>query len=283
MTARKPYRSDLSDAQWALLEPTLTAWRAPRLERKVSDNQPVHDLREIVNAILYVNRTGCAWEYLPHDFPSYKTVYGYFAAWREDGTTQQVHDLLRRTVRRSRGRNEEPSAVAIDSQSVKSSGNAAADTVGYDGNKKIKGRRRHIAVDTLGLLIVLGVAAASLQDSPVGRQVLTHVAAVAPTVTKAWVDGGYNNAVVEHGAALGIDVEVVRRDPNVEGFKVLPRRWVVERTFGWFMLHRRLTRDYETLPLSSRAMIHWSIIGIMSRTLTGRATISWQDTSPIST
>lgn len=283
MTVRKPYRSDLSDAQWALIEPTLTAWRAPRLERKVSDNQPVHELREIVNAILYINRTGCAWEYLPHDFPPYKTVYGYFAAWREDGTTQQVHDLLRRAVRRSRGRSEDPSAVAIDSQSVKSSPNAAPDTVGYDGNKKIKGRRRHIAVDTLGLLIVLGVAAASLQDSPVGRQVLTHVAAVAPTVTKAWVDGGYNNAVVEHGAALGIDVEVVRRDPTVEGFKVLPRRWVVERTFGWFMLHRRLTRDYETLPLSSRAMIHWSIIGIMSRTLTGRATISWQNPLPIST
>jgi hypothetical protein len=93
------------------------------------------------------------------------------------------------------------------------------------------------------------------------------------------VDGGYNNAVVEHGAGLGIDVEVVRRDPNVEGFRVLPRRWVVERTFGWFMLRRRLTRGYETLPLSSRAMIHWSIIGIMSRTLTGRATITWQETS----
>jgi transposase len=279
MPTRKPYRSDLSEAQWALIKPTLTAWRAPRLARKVSDNQPVHDLREIVNAILYVNRTGCAWEYLPHDFPPYKTVYGYFAAWREDGTTEQVHDLLRRKLRVSRGRSEEPSAVAIDSQSVKTSPNAQADTVGYDGNKKIKGRRRHIAVDTLGLLIVLGVAAASLQDSPVGRQVLTHVAAVAPTVTKAWVDGGYNNAVVEHGAELGIDVEVVRRDPNVEGFKVLPRRWVVERTFGWFMLHRRLTRDYETLPLSSRAMIHWSIIGIMSRSLTGRSTISWQEGS----
>ncbi len=243
----------------------------------------MHDLREIVNAILYVNRTGCAWEYLPHDYPPYKTVYGYFAAWREDGTTEQVHDLLRRAVRRSRGRAEEPTAVAIDSQSVKSSANAQADTVGYDGNKKIKGRRRHIAVDTLGLLIVLGIAAASLQDSPVGKQVLTCVAAVAPTVTKAWVDGGYNNAVVEHGADLGIDVEVVRRDPEAHAFKVLPRRWVVERTFGWFMLHRRLTRDYETLQTSSRTMIHWSIIGIMSRTLTGRATATWQDATLTST
>jgi transposase len=152
-----------------------------------------------------------------------------------------------------------------------------------DNGKKIKGRRQHIAVDTLGLLIVLGIAAASLQDSPIGKQVLTCVAAVAPTVTKAWVDGGYNNAVVEHGADLGIDVEVVRRDPHAHAFKVLPRRWVAKRTFGWFMLHPRLTRDYETLQTSSRTMIHWSTIDIMSRTLTERATANWQDTSLNST
>src|SRR5258708_26230649 len=129
MTVRKPYRSDLSDARWALLEPMLTAWRAPRLAREVSGNQPVHELREIVNAILYVDRAGCAWEFLPHDFPSYETVHGYFAAWREGGTAQQVHGLLRRAVRRSRGREEEPSAVAVDSRSVKSSADARADTV----------------------------------------------------------------------------------------------------------------------------------------------------------
>jgi transposase len=276
MTTRKPYRSDLSDAEWAVIEPELAAWRAPRLERKVSSNQPLHDLREIVNAILYVNRTGCAWEYLPHDFPPFKTVYGYFAVWRDDGTTERIHDLLRRRLRRARGRTEEPSAVAIDSQTVKAAANAQADTVGYDGNKKTKGRKRHIAVDTLGLLIVLGVSAASLGDSPVGRQVLDHLAHRAPSVTKAWVDGGYNAKVVEHGDDLGIDVEVVRRDPAVAGFKVLPRRWVVERTFGWFMLHRRLTRDYETRQESSRTMIHWSIIGVMSRALTGNSTPTWQ-------
>lgn len=228
MSGRKPYRSDLSDAEWAVIEPELTAWRAPRLQRKVSaGSQPVHDLREIVNAILYVNRTGCAWEYLPHDLPPYKTVYGYFAAWRDDGTTERIHDLLRRRLRRSRGRAEEPSAVAIDSQTVKAAGSAAPDTVGFDGNKKTKGRKRHIAVDTLGLLIALGVSAASFADAPVGRQVLDRVAAVAPTVSKAWVDGGYNQKVVDHGESLGIDVEVVRREPGA-GFKVLPRRWVVE-------------------------------------------------------
>jgi transposase len=239
----------------------------------------VHDLREIVNAILYVNRTGCAWEYLPHDFPPFKTVYGCFAAWRDDGTTEHIHDLLRRRLRRARGRAEEPTAVAVDSQTVKAAAYAAADTVGYDGNKKIKGRKRHIAVDTLGLLLALGVSAASLADSPVGRQVLDHVAYRSPTVSKAWVDGGYNNGVGEHGADLGIDVEVVRRDPHEPGFKVLPRRWVVERTFGWFMLHRRLTRDYETRQESSRAMIHWSIIGVMGRALANASTPSWQETA----
>jgi transposase len=152
-----------------------------------------------------------------------------------------------------------------------------------DNNKKIKGRKRHIAVDTLGLLIVLGVSAAGLGDSPVGRQVLDHTAYRAPSVTKAWVDGGYNTKVVEHGAELGIDVEVVRRDPNIQGFRVLPRRRVVERTFGWLIPHRRLTRDYETLQTSSRTMIHRSTIGIMGRALTGRATASRQDTSPTST
>ena len=130
-------------------------------------------------------------------------MYGYFAAWRDDGTTERIHDLLRRRLRRARGRSEEPTAVAVDSQTVKASGSAAPDTVGFDGNKKTKGRKRHIAVDTLGLLIVLGVSAASLADSPVGRQVLTHVAAVAPTVSKAWVDGGYNQKVVDHGQNWG--------------------------------------------------------------------------------
>ena len=204
MSGRKPYRSDLSDAEWAVIEPELTAWRAPRLQRKVSaGSQPVHELREIVNAMPYVNRTGFAWEYLPHDLPPYKTVYGYFAAWRDDGTTERIHEVLRRRLRRSRGRVEDPSAVAIDSQSVRASGNAAPDTVGFDGDKRTRGRNRHIAMDALGLLVVLGVFAASFADAPVGRQVFDHVAAVAPTVSKAWVDGGYNQKVVEHGESLG--------------------------------------------------------------------------------
>ena len=122
------------DAEWAVIKPELAAWRAPRLERKVGSNQPLHDVCGIVNAILYVNRTGCAWGYLPHDFPPFKAVYGYFPAWRDGGTTEHIHDLLRRRLRRARGRAEEPSAVAIDSQTVKAAANAHPETVGYDGN-----------------------------------------------------------------------------------------------------------------------------------------------------
>ncbi|MBR7831130.1 transposase [Actinospica sp. MGRD01-02] len=124
--------------------------------------------------------------------------------------------------------------------------------------------------------IVLGVSAARLGDSPVGRQVIDHLAYRAPSVTKAWLDGGYNAKGVDHGAEVGIDVEVVRRDPSVEGFRVLWRRWVVERTFGWFMLHRRLTRDYETRQERSRTIIHWSMIGVMARALTSCSTPTWQ-------
>jgi transposase len=278
VSTRLPYPSDLSDAQWALIEPELAAWRARRVP--VSGVPARHDLREVVDAILYVNRTGCAWAYLPHDFPPYKTVYDYFAKWRDDSTIDIVHDALRAALRQARGRAAEPTAVIIDSQSVKTSVNAPPDTVGYDAGKKIKGRKRHIAVDTLGLLVALGLSTASLQDSPAGRRVLDHVVAVAPTVSMAWVDGGYNRTVIAHGAELGINVEVVRRAPGVTSFQVLPRRWVVERTFGWFMLHRRLARDYETQWKTSRAMILISMIGVISRALTGQSTLSWRDPTP---
>jgi len=237
----------------------------------------VHELREVVNAILYLSRTGCAWAYLPHDFPPYKTVYDYFAKWRDDATIEHLHDMLRKELRRHRGRKAEPTAVIIDSQSVKSSNAAPSATVGYDAGKKIKGRKRHIAVDTLGLLVALGLSTASLQDSPAGKQVLDHVAAVAPTVSLAWVDGGYNQSVVEHGATVGIHVDVVRRNPGDKGFQVLPRRWIVERTFGWLMLHRRLARDYETHWRTSRAMILMAMIGVINRAVTGQATPTWRD------
>lgn len=272
--ARRPYRTDLSDARWVLIEPILTEWRTARPGLGIAKIQ--HDLREIVNAILYVNRTGIAWEYLPHDFPPYKTVYGYFAQWERDGTTEQIHDLLRGRVRRAAGRAEEPTAAILDSQTVKTSGNVPESSQGIDAGKKIKGRKRHIVTDVLGLLLVVLITAASVQDTTAGRDLIDELAALRPDVTVAWVDSGYQRSVIERGAAYGIDVQVMSKDPAQRGFKPQRKRWSVERTFGWLMLHRRLARDYETLPTRSRTMIHWAMIDNMSRRLTEESTPSWR-------
>ncbi|MFH9953740.1 IS5 family transposase [Streptomyces roseolus] len=273
MSARRAYRSDVSDARWALIEPVFVAWRAARSGPGAAAR--VHDLREIVNAIFYVNRTGIPWEYLPHDFPPFKTVYDYFAKWEADGTTEQVHDLLRDRTRRANARTVEPSAAVVDAQSVKTSRNVAETSQGIDAGKKIKGRKRHLITDTLGLVLAVLVTAASVHDSTGGKQVLTELATAHPSVTKVWADGGYQTGVIQHGARLGIDVEVVQR-PKEKGFHPLPKRWVIERTFGWLMQHRRLARDYEALPQRSRTMIHWAMANKMSRELTGESAPTWR-------
>jgi transposase len=276
--ARRRYRSDLSDERWALVEPMLSAWRAKRVGLGIA--QPRHDLREIVNAVLYVNRTGIAWEYLPHDFPPFKTVYDYYAKWEADGTTEAIHDALRGRVRKAAGRAESPSAAAVDAQSVKTSGNVSESSQGIDAAKKIKGRKRHVAFDTMGLLLVVLVTAASVQDTVGGRDVMDELATHHPSVVKAWVDGGYQRSAIEQGAKHGIDVEVVGKEPGQKGFKPVPKRWAAERTFGWLMLHRRLVRDYETRPERSRTMIFWAMIENMSRRLTGESTQTWR-TDPV--
>jgi transposase len=277
MTERRPYPSDLSDARWQLIEPAFTAWRAERRGRGLDIGRPPeHDLRSIMNAILYVDRTGIPWRYLPHDYPPWPTVYAYFAHWQKEGVFEQLSGLLRRSVRTAQGRDPEPTACLIDSQSIKTAPTVPAATQGIDAGKKIVGRKRSIVTDTLGLLLAVLVTAASVQDGPAGLQLLTTVAAAHPTISKAWADSAYRNAVIEHGATLGIDVEVVRRDPATRGFTPLPRRWAVERTFGWLMLHRRLARDYEALPARSEAMIHLAMIDLMTRRLTGESTPTWR-------
>nr|BFD96304.1 IS5-like element ISSco3 family transposase [Kitasatospora sp. Xyl93] len=279
MTSRKPYPSDLSDARWALVEPVLTAWRAERRGRALDIGRPPeHDLRDILDAILYVDRTGIPWRYLPHEYPPWATVYGYFAKWQRDGVFEQLSGLLRRRVRTAGGRTAEPSACVIDAQSVKTAPTVPAATRGTDAAKKIVGRKRSIITDTLGLLLAVLVTAASVQDSVAGTQLLNRAAADHPTISKAWVDGGYRQYLVEHAAALGIDMEIVHRDPTTRGFAVLPRRWCMERTFGWLMLHRRLVRDYEALPARSEAMIHLAMIDNMTRRLTGESTPTWRGT-----
>jgi transposase len=278
MSERRAYPSDLSDARWELVEPVLAAWRSERRRRALAFGRPPeHELREIMNAILYVDRTGVQWRYLPHDFPPWETVYGYFAKWQKDGVFVQLNGLLRELVRQKEGRSAQPSACVIDAQSVKTSTSVPAAGQGTDAAKKIVGRKRSIVTDTLGLLLAVLVTAASVQDSDAGRSLVEHVAAEHPTVRKTWADGGYRQHLVEHAATLGIDMEIVQRTPGARGFTPLPKRWTVERTYGWLMLHRRLARDYETLPARSEAMIHLAMTDLMARRLTGENTISWRD------
>ncbi|WP_369780041.1 IS5 family transposase [Streptomyces sp. R33] len=240
-------------------------------------SQPAPSWAPWENAILYQARTGVQWRYLPHDLPPPSAVYYYFGKWRDDGTDQTIHDLLRWQVRESRGQHEDPTAVVLDTQTVRASVNAPKDTTGLDPGKKSPGRKRGIATDALGLLIAVLVVAANVHDNAIGTALLDKTATGAPTVTKAWGDAGFKNTVIEHGAKLGIYVEVVQRDPQVKGFVPAPKWWVVEQTLGTLMLHRRLGRDYETLPASSASMIYWSMTDIMTRRLTGTATLTWRD------
>jgi transposase len=276
---RRRYPSDLSDARWKLVEPVLTAWRSERRGRGLDIGRPPdHDLRSLLDAVLYVNRTGIPWRYLPHDYPHWNTVYAYFARWQEEGVFDQLNSLLRRQVRRQEGREDEPTACVIDSQSIKTSTNVPACEQGIDAGKRIVGRKRSIVIDTVGLLLGVLVTAASVQDSIAGQTLIERVATEHPTVRKTWVDGGYRQHLVEHAATLGIDMHIVRRDPATKGFAVLPRRWTVERTLGWLMNHRRLARDYEAHPHRSEAIIHLAMINLMTRRLTAESTPSWRGT-----
>ena len=221
------------------------------------------------------------WRYLPHDSPNWNKVEGYFAKWQSDGILVQFNGLLRELARQQEGRNESPSACVIDAQSIKTSTSVPASSQGTDNAKKIVGRKRSIVTDTLGLLLAVLVTAASVQDSVAGTQLIDRVATTHASIRKVWVDGGYPRHFVEHAATLGIDMEIVQRTPGASGCTPIPKRWTVERTYGWLMLHRRLARDYETLPVRSEAMIYLAMTDLMARRLTGENTISWRDpTSP---
>ncbi|ATL25609.1 IS5 family transposase [Streptomyces formicae] len=279
MAPHRGYPSDLSDARWALIEPVLSAWRAERRGRGLDIGRPPeHDLRALMNAVIYMDRTGIPWRYLPHDFPHWRTSYGYFAAWQQDGVFEQLNGLLRRLVREREGRNGEPSACVLDSQTIKTSANVPLADQGTDAGKRIIGRKRHLGCDTLGLLLTVLVTAASVSDTAAGVTLLSRIAAVHPQIRKAWVDAGYRTTAIEHGARLGIDVHPVQRPPGVKGFTIIPRRWTIERSIGWLMHHRRLARDYETHPHRSEAMIHLAMINLMTRRLTGEATLNWRGT-----
>ncbi|MGW0811633.1 IS5 family transposase [Nonomuraea sp. NPDC002799] len=278
MNPRRSYPSDISDARWALIEPTLAAWRQARLDRRPTGAPAPTSLRDIFNAILYLNRTGIAWAYLPHDFPPHGTVYSYYAAWRDQGIFAQLNYNLTGLARAKDGRAPEPTASIIDTQTVKTSTNPPVSTQGTDAAKKIVGRKRSIATDALGLLLAVTVCAASVSENQAGIRVLDQAKTDHPSITLTWVDTGFKKQFADHAATLGIHAEVVHRDPETRGFHVLKRRWVIERTLGWLMLHRRLARDYETLPASSEAMIHIAMIDNASKRITDEATPTWRGT-----
>lgn len=256
---RKAYPTDLTDEQWKILEPLVPAPQLAPLPAK-------HARREIVNAIFYVNRTGCQWRMLPHDFPKWQLVYSYFRQWKKDGTLRRIHDALRRRVRQRAGRTPEPTAAIIDSQSAKTT--EMGGPRGYDAGKKSKGRKRHILVDVLGLVLVVLVLAANIQDRDGGRLALSAMHADYPTVTKVWADGAYAGKLIQYARdELNVDVEVVSTPPGTHTFKVLPRRWVVERTYGWWNRERRLSKDYERLPETTQAFVYVTMIRLMTRRL----------------
>ncbi|GGR10410.1 IS5 family transposase [Kitasatospora griseola] len=275
MNDRQPYKSDLSDERWALIEPVIASWKAQH--PSVSGHQGQYEMREIVNALLYQSRTGCQWDYLPHDLPPTGAVKYYFYKWRDDGTDQVIHDLLRWQVRERRGRLADPSLVVLDTQSLHAAAGVPADTTGRDAHKKVPGRKRGLAVDVLGLLIAVVVMAASVHDNAAGIALLDKVAADTDTVKKALVDQGFKAAVARHGRTVGIDVEVVRRNPADTGFVPQPKRWVVEQVNGIMMLHRRLVRDYEHRPASAESRVYWAISDRMSKILTDTSAPSWRD------
>jgi len=274
MADRKPYPSDVSDARWALIGPVVRAWK--ERHPSVSGHQGGYDMREIVNAILYQSKTGCQWAYLPHDLPPKSATYYYFAKWRDDGTDQLINELLRCQAREAAGRTEDPSLVVLDSQSVHNSVNVPAATTGRDASKKVPGRKHGIAIDIIGLIVAVVVLAASAHDNQIGTALLSRVAATTPTVRKALVDQGFKQSVVEHGAGLGIDVEIVQRNPADRGFVPQPVRWRVEQVLGTLILHRRLVRDYESSPASSASHIMWASIDITSRKITRESAPTWR-------
>jgi transposase len=256
------YPSDMTDAEWALIAPLIPPEKRHGRRREVV-------MREVVNAIFYVLSTGCQWRFLPKDLPPRSTVHDYFKLWEWDGTLDRIHFTLFVQVRELAGKEASPTAAIIDSQSVRSAerGGADIDPIGYDAGKKVKGVKRHIVVDTLGMMLMGQIQSASVQDRDGALPVLAEARRLFPFIQRIFADGGYQGEATAAAVALigHWELEIVKRSDTAKGFIVLPKRWIVERTFGWLGRCRRLSKHFENLTRSALAFLRLAMIRLMMR------------------